>query len=73
MAKKLLLYINSRIKTKKFCLQDIYLGKVFFEILYPNTKTIDARMRRTLQELRDFGLIKFYGNGTYKMLWDVID
>ena len=69
----MLLYINSRITTKKFCLQDLYRGKGFFEILYPNNKTIDARMRRTLQELRDFGLIKFYGNGTYKILWEVKD
>lgn len=71
--KKMLLYIHSRITTKKFCLQDLYLGKAFFEILYPNNKTIDARIRRTLQELRNFGLIKFYGNGVYKILWQTKD
>ncbi|MCM1556464.1 MAG: hypothetical protein NC087_02910 [Anaeroplasma bactoclasticum] len=71
--KNMLLYINSRITTNKFCLQDIYLDDGFFNILYPNNKTIEARMRRTLQELRDFGLIKFYGNGTYKILWKTKD
>ncbi len=68
---RMLLYIHKNIKKSKFMLQDIYIGKEFFLTLYPNNKTIEARMRRTLQELRDYGLIKFYGKGNYKILWEI--
>lgn len=70
---KMILFINKYIINNKFCLNDIYSKQTFFEILYPNNHNIDARIRRTLQELRDFGLIKFYGNGHYKLLWEIID
>lgn len=70
---KMILFLNKHIQNNKFWLNDVYLEKTFFETLYPNNKNINARIRRTLQELRDFGLIKFYGNGHYKILWEVID
>lgn len=69
--KAVLLYINKYIKNKYFDLQSIYQGQEFFKTLYPNNHNIDARIRRSLQELRDYGLIKFYGDGNYKLLWEI--
>lgn len=69
--KNVLLFLNSNIKTDVFTLKQFYAGINFFQILYPNSDNIEARMRRTLQELRDRGLIKFYGNGVYKKLWGI--
>jgi hypothetical protein len=36
---------------------------------YSNNNTVEASLRRNLQELRDLGLIKFEGSGVYKKLW----
>lgn len=70
--KNMLLYLNSNILSDTFTLKQLYSGINFFQILYPESDNVDARMRRTLQELRDRGLIKFYGNGVYKKLWTIL-
>ncbi|WP_244835007.1 phospholipase D-like domain-containing protein [Clostridium sp. BJN0001] len=54
----------------EFSLDDIYGYKDIFSKKYPNNNTINASIRRNLQELRDLGLIKFLGNGKYKKLWE---
>lgn len=58
------------IKKDEFSLDDIYACKEIFTEKYPSNNTIEASIRRNLQELRDLGLIKFLGNGKYKKLWD---
>ncbi|WP_254904755.1 hypothetical protein [Clostridium tyrobutyricum] len=35
-----------------------------------HNNTINASIRRNLQELRDLGLIEFLENGKYKKLWN---
>jgi len=55
----------------EFSLSDIYNYKHIFKKVFPNNNTIRNSIRRTLQELRDLGLVKFYGNGRYKKLWNL--
>lgn len=57
------------VKKDEFSLDDIYACKEIFAKKYPSNNTIEASIRRNLQELRDLGLIKFLGNGKYKKLW----
>lgn len=57
------------IEKNEFSLDDIYVCEEIFSKKYPNNNTIKASIRRSLQELRDLGLIKFLGNGNYKKLW----
>lgn len=60
------------INKDEFSLEDIYRCKYIFSKKYPNNNTIQASIRRNLQELRDLGLIKFLGNGRYKKLWNEV-
>jgi hypothetical protein len=36
---------------------------------YPNNHNPEAKIRQTLQHLRDFGLVRFISRGVYKKLW----
>lgn len=58
------------INKNEFTLRNIYEFKSIFSKKYPDNNTIEASIRRNLQELRDLGLIKFLGNGKYKKLWN---
>lgn len=57
------------INNSEFTLSDIYVYEDTFAKAFPNNNTIRESIRRNLQELRNLGLIKFYGNGIYKKLW----
>ncbi|NSW90314.1 MAG: type II deoxyribonuclease [Firmicutes bacterium] len=57
------------INKNEFSLSDVYAYESVFAEAFPNNNTIRDSIRRNLQELRDLGLIKFYGNGMYKKLW----
>jgi hypothetical protein len=66
---KNLLNLILNIKTQTFELSDLYQLKTLLQTYYPNNNTIESSIRRNLQELRDLGLIQFYGNGKYRKLW----
>jgi hypothetical protein len=66
---KNLLNIILEIKEQIFELDDVYKFKKELQSYYPNNQTIESSIRRNLQELRDLGLIQFYGNGKYRKLW----
>jgi hypothetical protein len=55
----------------EFTLADVNQYEYIFQKAYPSNETIQASIRRNLQELRDLGLVKFDGNGRYKRLWKV--
>ena len=49
----------------QFTLADIYAFESQLGAIYPNNRNIRAKIRQQLQVLRDFGIIKFLGGGTY--------
>ena len=52
-----------------FTLQELYSYSYNnLQLLYPKNKTIDARIRQTLQVLRDEKYLLFIGRGEYKVL-----
>lgn len=58
-----------RINKSEFSLEDIYQFETELAIKYPNNHHIKDKIRQILQQLRDLGFVKFYGNGKYKKLW----
>lgn len=53
----------------EFSLADFYAFEPYFKTFYPNNNTIQAKLRRQLQILRDFGLVTFLGSGRYAVNW----
>lgn len=51
-----------------FNLHDIYEYENYLKNLYPSNNNIRPKIRQVLQQLRDIGLIKFLGSGSYKKL-----
>lgn len=51
-----------------FNLQNIYDYENYLKNLYPSNNNIRPKIRQVLQQLRDIGLIKFLGSGSYKKL-----
>ena len=49
----------------RFTMGDLMQYKPMLAELYPNNRHIDAKLRQTLQILRDHGEIEFLGNGQY--------
>lgn len=52
-----------------FDLNQIYSFNEILEKNHLNNHHIQSKVRQILQQLRDLGLIEFYGNGKYKRLW----
>jgi hypothetical protein len=53
-----------------FTLAELGRYEPHFQTLHPESSTVMARARQTLQQLRDMGLIEFVDNkGTYRKLW----
>jgi HKD family nuclease len=48
-----------------FTLHDFEIYISHLKILHPQNNNIQAKIRQVLQQLRDLGLIKFEGNGSY--------
>lgn len=67
--KKEVIDIIDSIGKIEFELNDIKFFENHLRELHPSTNDPISTVRRILQELRDIGLIKFYGNGRYKKLW----
>lgn len=59
-----------RTQPKSFTLRDIEGKKEFFLRHYPDNRFVEAKIRQSLQILRDQGLIKFIGNGVYERISD---
>jgi hypothetical protein len=51
---------------RAFTLRDIELHRDFFARHYPDNRFIDAKIRQSLQILRDQGFVRFLGNGAYE-------
>lgn len=52
-----------------FNLQDIYNYNNYFKSIYPNNNNIEAKVRQTLQYLRNDGILEFVDdNGTFRLL-----
>jgi hypothetical protein len=52
----------------RFTLADVVGRRDFFASHYPANRFIDAKIRQSLQILRDQGAIRFLGNGRYERL-----
>ncbi|MBL0207757.1 MAG: restriction endonuclease [Propionivibrio sp.] len=57
--------IVSRMKTESFSLADVYNAEKELARLFPNNRSIKAKVRQQLQILRDRGWLSFLGNGRY--------
>ena len=53
---------------KSFLLSDLYDKERMFEVCYPHNRNVRPKIRQQLQILRDLGLIRFDGQGKYKLL-----
>jgi len=60
-----------RLPGQYFDAKDVKSFVPLLQRYYPKNHTVDASLRRNLQELRDLGLIRFIDNGGhYKKLWN---
>ena len=55
----------NRIKSDDFTLNMMYSFEKELSMKHPNNKNIRAKIRQQLQNLRDYGIIVFLGNGHY--------
>ena len=63
-----ILLVLSQIKQDVFQLKDVYAYADFLKNLHPDNNTIEARIRRQLQILRDNGIIEFLDRGVYRKI-----
>ncbi len=62
------LYFVRRSGKTKFCLSDIYRFESKLKELHPRNSHVRDKIRQQLQILRDRGILKFQGKGTYLLL-----
>ena len=55
-----------------FCLNDMYVYEERLVKRYPNNKVIRSTIRKTLQDMRDIGLIDFSERGRYQITPDFL-
>lgn len=53
---------------ENFSLSDLYERERVFEAAYPQNRNVRPKIRQQLQVLRDLGLVRFDGRGTYTLL-----
>jgi len=61
-----LINIVDRISSKVFTIQEVYKFEESLKQKYPSNKFVREKIRQQLQVLRDKGLIKFLGKGSYQ-------
>jgi|LSQX01.3.fsa_nt_gb phosphatidylserine/phosphatidylglycerophosphate/cardiolipin synthase-like enzyme len=61
--------VLTRIEDRQFQLADIYEYVPELSEQYPGNDNVEAKVRQQLQQLRDLGLLKFLGGGSYVKLW----
>jgi hypothetical protein len=60
-------------KNDQFILNDVYFHESYLKKVFPKNNHVKAKIRQTLQNLRDLGLIEFIDSGCYRRLWIVIE
>lgn len=58
-----------KVNSVVFTTADTKLFVPQLEILFPENKNIEPKIRQQLQELRDMGLVEFVSRGVYRKLW----
>jgi len=61
--------VISKIPANIFKLEQAYAYKQHLQELHPENRNVEAKIRQQLQELRDLGLVEFFGGGVYRKLW----
>jgi len=64
----LTLSVIRRLCKQQFTLQELYAQESLFSETYPGNRHIREKIRQQLQVLRDMGIIRFDGRGTYLLL-----
>lgn len=59
--------IKNNFKNNIFSLQDLYRYEEYFALVYPTNFHIKEKLRQTLQNLRNKGLLQFLTQGNYQM------
>lgn len=59
--------IIDKLTTKKFELADLYKHTARLSKRHADNKHVQAKIRQTLQVLRDEGKVQFFGEGVYKV------
>jgi hypothetical protein len=60
--------IENHFKNIEFTLNEIYSFVPYFKTAYPKNNHIEDKIRQTLQNLRNKGMISFEGSGKYRLL-----
>lgn len=60
--------IENHFMNNEFSLNEIYSFVPYFKTAYPNNNHIEDKIRQTLQNLRNKGIISFEGSGKYRLL-----
>jgi len=64
--------IKNNFKHDSFSLNNLYKYEIYFSLVYPSNYHIKAKLRQTLQNLRDKGLLEFKEKGNYRLIYDTI-
>lgn len=60
--------INKNFKGRVFDLTELYEFEQYFKIVYPDNAHIKEKLRQTLQNLRNKGLLTFVNKGQYQLI-----
>ncbi|MGD9605718.1 MAG: GIY-YIG nuclease family protein [Bacilli bacterium] len=60
--------LKNNFKYSTFKLHDLYKFEPYFSNVYPQNFHVKEKLRQTLQNLRDKGLLKFISSGEYQLL-----
>lgn len=60
--------IKNNFGIERFTLQDLYRFEKYFQSVYPSNLHVQAKLRQTVQHLRDKGLLDFSDKGIYRLL-----
>lgn len=60
--------IKNNFKFNIFTLTDLYKYEQYFSVVYPSNYHIKDKLRQTLQNLRNKGLLEFQSLGTYQLI-----
>ncbi|MDY0277549.1 MAG: GIY-YIG nuclease family protein [Acholeplasma sp.] len=64
--------IINNFKNHEFSLQELYQYEEYFRLVYPSNFHIKDKLRQTLQNLRDKGLLIFLSQGNYQMIYEIV-
>jgi hypothetical protein len=64
--------IKNHFENREFSSHEIYAFVPYFKTAYPSNNHIEDKIRQTLQNLRDIGLISFEAKGKYRLTTECI-